>query len=646
MRVLITRPEREATTLATALGERGHAPVVAPLFRLDILHPPAGFAEALVACQAFLLTSANGARALAEASPQRAKPVLAVGDTTAGTAEGLGFTTVASAAGDGAALAELVRQRLDPKAGPLIHVAGTGIAVDLAESLGGDGYDVRRVALYEAREETALPEPARAALQERAVDVVTFFSPRAAAVFGRLIEQAGLGDALQDVTAVAISAAALAPLAHLPFKATVAAVRPTRQAVLDEIDRLAEAGVQGQASMSDTPSSPTPPSASLSATEPAPPVVGARRGIGIVGAFITGIVAASVVLALALISLPFWPEPFQALWRGKAVAVAPTPAIDLQAVRADASTVAATAVEAAKRELTARLDDLEKRVRAAAAATAERPSPTEPALAELRSKVEALERRAASAAPSPQPPAPAPAASIDAEKELAILSREIAALRTSMQALDQSVAAQKDEQARQREQTRTMSEAIGARGSADQKALIAARASAVIGVAARLSAALESGLPFTVDLGLLAPLVQGDARLAEITSSLQPYGASGVASRATLAAEFPAVAKAALADDLADDSFGERLLGKLRGLVSLRRVGDVEGDSVEARLARAETALEAGDLAKAVAQVQSLPPQTGKATEAWLKRADAHLAAERAVQQLATYAVTLLGTAR
>ena len=644
MRVLITRPEREATTLATALGERGHAPVVAPLFRLDILHPPADFAEALAACQAVLLSSANGARALAEASPQRAKPVLAVGDTTAGTAEGLGFTTVASAAGDGAALVELVRQRLDPKAGPLVHVTGTGIAVDLAEDLGGDGYDVRRFALYEAREEAALPEPARAALQERAVDVVTFFSPRAAAVFGRLIEDASLGDTLRDVTAVAISPAALAPLADLPFKATVAAVRPTRQAVLDEIDRLAEAGVQGQASMSDTPSSPTPPSAA----EPAPPVVEVRRGIGIVGTFITGIVAASVVLALALTSLPFWPEPLQALWRGKAMAVAPAPAVDLQAVRADASTAAAAAVEAAKRELTARLDDLEKRVRAAATAAAERPANAEPALAELRSKLEALERRAATPAPQqamPAPP-PAPTTSSDAEKELAILSREIAALRTAMQALDQSVAAQKDEQARQREQTRTMSEAIGARGSADQKALIAARASAVIGVAARLSAALESGLPFTVDLGLLTPLVQGDAKLTEITTSLQPYGASGVASRTTLAAEFPAVAKAALADDLADDSFGERLLGKLRGLVSLRRVGDVEGDSVEARLARAETALKAGDLAKAVAQIKSLPPQTGKATEAWLKRADAHLAAERAVQQLAAHAVALLGTAR
>ena len=35
MRVLITRPEREAVTLATALSQRGHVPVIAPLFRLE-----------------------------------------------------------------------------------------------------------------------------------------------------------------------------------------------------------------------------------------------------------------------------------------------------------------------------------------------------------------------------------------------------------------------------------------------------------------------------------------------------------------------------------------------------------------------------------------------------------------------------------
>ena len=641
MRVLITRPEREAVTLATALSQRGHVPVIAPLFRLDILHPPTDFAQSLAACQAILLTSANGARALAEASEQRGRPILAVGDTTATTAEGLGFSAVTSAAGDGAALAELVRQRLDPKAGPLLHVSGVDVALDLGEMLRADGFEVRRFALYDAREESTLPDSARAALQARALDAATFFSPRAASQFAKLLEEAGLTDSVRDLTAIAISPAALAPLRALPFKATAVAVRPTRQAVLDEIDRLAEAGVQGQAIMSDTPSSPSPP---------APPPVPVRRGLGAVGAFIIGVVAAVIVLAGAVISLPFWPEHARALWRGQAaIPPAPTPGIDLPTVQAAADTVAKAAVEAARRELTVRLDDLEKRLRAVSATAAERPATApDPGVAELRSKVEALEKQSTASPPQPAPaPGQAVPSAIDGEKEIATLHREIATLQTALLALNQAVDGQKDETAKQREQSKALADAIGARGTADQKALVAARASAVIGVAARLSAALESGLPFTTDLALLAPLVQGDGKLAEIVAALQPYAPSGVASRAALAAEFPAVAKAALADDLADDSFGQRLLGKIRGIVSLRRVGDdVEGDSAEAKLARAEAALQAADLAKAVDLVKSMPAQTNKATAAWLARAEAHLAAKRAVDQLAAHAVSLLGAAR
>jgi len=654
MRVLITRPEREATALATALIERGHAPVIAPLFRLEILRPPPEFAEALAACQTVLLTSANGARALAEANEQRGKPIIAVGDTTASTAEGLGFAAVVSAAGDGPALAELVRRGLDPKKGPLVHVSGADVALDLSETLAPDGFEVRRFALYDAREESALPESARAALEARALDAATFLSPRAASVFAKLVGDAGLADSLRGVTAIAISPAALDPLAALPFKAAVAAARPTRQAVLDEIDRLAEAGVQGAQTMSDTPSSV--PESSTPAVPPpvAPTSFPGRRGLGVFGAFITGIVAAVLVLAGAMISLPFWPEEIRAMWRGQGVATAPTPAIDLQAVRADATAVAAAAVETSRRDLGARIDDLEKRVRATSAAAAERPAATpDPAIAELRSKVAALENRPA-ASSAPATPAPAPAAPTAGDTDIAALRLEIATLRGALQTLDQAMAGQKDETARQREQAKTLADNVdkaraeaSAVGAGEKKALGAARASAVVGVAARLSSALESGLPFTAELALLTPLAQGDAKLGEIVASLQPYAQTGVASRTSLAASFPAVAKAALADDLADDSFGERLLGKLKGLVSLRRVGaDVPGDAVEAKLARAEAALEAGDIAKAVDLVKSLPPQTAKATSAWLARAEAHLAAKRAVEQLSSHAVTLLGAAR
>jgi hypothetical protein len=298
--------------------------------------------------------------------------------------------------------------------------------------------------------------------------------------------------------------------------------------------------------------------------------------------------------------------------------------------------VANAAIEAARRELTARLDDLEKRLRAVSSTAAERPAASDPTLAELRRKIEALENRpAATAGAAAQPPPPNP----EAEKEIATLNREIATLRAAVQALDQSMASQRD-------QAKALSDAVGARGAGEQKALSAARASALIGIAVRLSSAIDLGLPFAEDLALLTPLVQGDAKLGEIAAALQPFAQAGVTSAATLAAEFPAVAKAALAEDLADDSFGERVLGKLRGLVSLRRVGDVPGESVEAKLARAETALKAGNLAKAVELVKSLPSQVANATSAWLARAEAHLAAKRSVDQLAGHAVSLLGAAR
>lgn len=621
MRVLITRPEREATALAQALSARGHSPVIAPLFRVQMLHPPADFAAALASCQAVLITSVNGARALAEASEHRSKPIFAVGDTTAATAEGLGFTNVTTASGDAAGLSDLIRQRLDPAAGPLLHVSGTEVAGELSP----EGFEVRRFVLYEARAAEVLPDSARAALEARAIDVATFFSPRASETFVRLVTDAKLAGTCRAIAAVAISPAAARPLGALPFAATVAAERPTRQAVLDEIDRLPPSGVQSPIPMTDSPA-PPPPEPTEPAAAPVPAPVPVRRGLGVIGAFVTGLVAAVIVLAGALVSLPYWPQEARSLWRGPVVVPPPPPTLPPPT---PAPVIDTAALDAAKRELTARLDDLDKRVRAAAttAAQADRPAPAapatpDPAIAELRRKLETLETRPA------------------AEADTSGLKSEITALRAALQSLDQAVAGQKAS-------VDKAAAAASASTTGEQKALAAARGSAVIGIAARVSAALTAGQPFATDLGLLTPLAQGDARLTELIASLQPVAAKGVASRAGLAASFPAMAKAALAEDLADDSFWQRLLGKLKGLVSLRRIGaDVPGDSVEAKLARAEAAINAGDLAKAVELVKSLPPQTAKATADWLARAEAHLAAQRAVDQLAAQAVSLLGSAR
>jgi hypothetical protein len=55
-----------------------------------------------------------------------------------------------------------------------------------------------------------------------------FFSPRTAAVFSLLAEQAGIGQALRAVTAVSISAAADRALGDLVFHDRLAAETPTR----------------------------------------------------------------------------------------------------------------------------------------------------------------------------------------------------------------------------------------------------------------------------------------------------------------------------------------------------------------------------------------------------------------------------------
>jgi hypothetical protein len=351
-----------------------------------------------------------------------------------------------------------------------------------------------------------------------------------------------------------------------------------------------------------------------------------RRGLGVVGAFVTGLVAAVIVLAAAVLSLPYWPQEARTLWRGPAVAPPPPP---------PATPVIDTAqLDAAKRDINRRLDDLDKRMSVAANTAAQaapadnRPAAPDPAIAELRRKLDALENK-------PQPEADTSALKADTSA----LKSEIVALRAALQSLDQTVSGQKSS-------VDKATEAATASVTHEQKALAAARGSAVVAVAAHISAAVAAGLPFATDLGLLQPLTRDDAKLNELVGTLQPMAAKGVASRASLAGSFPAMARAAMADDLADDSFWQRLLGRLKGVFSLRRIGaDVQGDSVEAKLARAEAAANAGDVAKAVALVKSLPTQTARATADWLARADAHLAAQHAVDQLAAQGVALLESA-
>ncbi|MDO8290862.1 MAG: uroporphyrinogen-III synthase [Parvibaculum sp.] len=235
MRLLVTRPDEDAAPLMAALEAMGHEAVHAPL--LTVRHLP----DAVVPDEAWaglLVTSANGVRALtarAFFSDFLSVPVFAVGDASAAAARAAGFRHVVSAAGDVASLAELVVRQAP--AGPLLHVAGTVVAGDLAGLLAAQGFRVHRAVLYEAVAADHLPDAVVVALKAGNFDGILIFSPRTGAVLKRLIEAAGLQALLEDLTAYCLSQAVADALRGLPFGRVVVAAEPRQEALLALIEK-------------------------------------------------------------------------------------------------------------------------------------------------------------------------------------------------------------------------------------------------------------------------------------------------------------------------------------------------------------------------------------------------------------------------
>ncbi len=227
MRVMITRPRADAEALAALLAERGIETLIEPLLEIVAI---AGRALDLEAVQALLLTSANGARALAETTDRRDLALFAVGPATAAAARAEGFASVATAGGDVAALSRLVEARLDKSAGVLLHVSGSAVAGDLAGRLTAAGFATRRAVLYEAQPSSALSDAAVAAIAEGRIDAVLLFSPRTAASFVRLAGQASL--ALGRLRALCLSPAVAQHAETAPWGEIAVAARPELDALL------------------------------------------------------------------------------------------------------------------------------------------------------------------------------------------------------------------------------------------------------------------------------------------------------------------------------------------------------------------------------------------------------------------------------
>jgi len=223
MRVLITRAHDDAALLAEVLDRAGIESIIDPL--LDIATVPGPRLD-LSGVQGLLMTSANGVRAFCQRSDNRTVAVYAVGDASAREATRLGFTDVHSASGDVDALAELIKQKVDPNSGTLLHGAGSKVAGDLAGALRANGFSYVREVLYEVNKADRLSPQTIADFEAGLIDGVLLYSPRTATLFSDLARLAEIDNVLASVTAYCLSPNVAEKSASLAWKRLAVAAQP------------------------------------------------------------------------------------------------------------------------------------------------------------------------------------------------------------------------------------------------------------------------------------------------------------------------------------------------------------------------------------------------------------------------------------
>jgi uroporphyrinogen-III synthase len=237
--ILITRPEDDASKLATLLEARGYATMSEPMLHLGPLEAGITALEGINyrAYQGIIATSRHAFPALEPLHKLHTLPAYVVGDATAREAARCGFPEIFSAPTAQSLLA-LITLYATPRERPLLYVRGQEVSHDFSVLLRPEGFSVESLPVYRMRQPASFSDTLRAALAERRITHATFLSARSAQAF---VANAG-GAALDGITAIAMSKAVADVLRSLRWQRIAVAAEPNLDAVIAEVDKLASGG--------------------------------------------------------------------------------------------------------------------------------------------------------------------------------------------------------------------------------------------------------------------------------------------------------------------------------------------------------------------------------------------------------------------
>ncbi len=165
----------------------------------------------------------------------------------------------------------------------------------------------------------------------------------------------------------------------------------------------------------------------------------------------------------------------------------------------------------------------------------------------------------------------------------------------------------------------------------DQSGTDAKRAALALALA-NLTRVAETGEPFLAEINAAAILTPGRVPLAD----LQSHARSGVKNRSTLIIEFDQVIDDVFRAEreVQAEAWWQKLWASIRGLVTIRRTGDLEGETTEAIIARTELRMEEGRLLAASQEMHKLTGPGAAAAAAWLTELDAKVQLDALVASL------------
>lgn len=203
--------------------------------------------------------------------------------------------------------------------------------------------------------------------------------------------------------------------------------------------------------------------------------------------------------------------------------------------------------------------------------------------------------------------------------ELSQVTEQVASLRSALDELASST----------QQQFAAIDESLASLGARiDEQANEPGVALAI--AASALRTAIDRGQPFTNELETFAQLAPNAPEI----DALREYAAKGVPTPAAIAAEADSAARRMIeagGPDNPQAGLFERLWASAESLVTVRPIGDVEGDDVPAIVARIEAAVRNGDYAGAIAEYETLPDDAKAAGAEFIAKVKARQAADELV---------------